>query len=138
MHPPAGTGRAFREVGGTQDAGIAVDVGDQLALVPDMVPGGQDIDAAIIELAAKALCQATAARRIFGVDDNEVDGELTAQGREALLDRIPPGAPDHVAAEQDIHAISDRLARPEGRGGAAAAGRVALLRGPASQVAAAH
>ena len=52
MQPPAGARRTRRKVGRPQDAGIALEVRDDLALVPDVIAGGQDVDAAIIELAA--------------------------------------------------------------------------------------
>ena len=85
MQPPAGAGRALREIGRPQDARVAVDIGDELALVPDVVAGRQDIDAAIVEFAAEALGQSEAAGRVLGVDDDA--------GRE----RIPAAAAAHAS-----------------------------------------
>ena len=84
VQPPAGAGRGRRKIRRAQDARVAVDIGDQLALVPDMVAGGQDIDAAIVELAADPLGQAKAARRVLGVDDDEIEREIAAQFRDVL------------------------------------------------------
>ena len=63
---------------------VAVDVGDELALVPDVIAGRQDVDAAIVELAAKALGQAKAAGRVLGIDDDEIEREIAAQLRHVL------------------------------------------------------
>src|SRR6516162_10384038 len=53
MHPPARTRRAFWEICRPQEAGVTVDIGNDLTLVPDMVAGRQDVDAAIVQLAAE-------------------------------------------------------------------------------------
>src|SRR5271169_6034711 len=54
MHPPACTRRAFWKVCRPQEAGVPVDIGNDLTLVPDVVAGRQDVDAAIVQLAAEA------------------------------------------------------------------------------------
>ena len=48
MEPPAGAGRGLREVRRPQQARIAVDIGDDLPLVPDVVAGCQDVDAGVV------------------------------------------------------------------------------------------
>jgi len=40
-------------------------------------------------------------RHVLAVDDAEVDLELLAQGREALLDRAPAGGGNNICDEQN-------------------------------------
>ena len=131
MNPPARTRRAFREVRRTQEAGVAVDIRDELPLIPDVVPGGQDIDAAIVEFAAEALGKPEPAGRVFRVDHDEVDRQFVAQPRHVLLDGVPARAADHIAAKQDVHGVPFRgLSEWEVRGEAASAVGMQTLRGP--------
>ena len=131
VQPPAGTRRALREIRRTQQARVAVDIGDELPLVPDVVAGGQDVDAAIVEFAAEALGQAESAGRVLRVDDDEVEREFVAQRRHVLLDGVAARAADHVAAKQDVHGVPFRgLGEWEVRGEAASAVGMQTLRGP--------
>jgi hypothetical protein len=41
-----------------------------------VITGGKDVDAALVKFAAEALGQATPRRRVLGIGDNEVEGEL--------------------------------------------------------------
>jgi hypothetical protein len=42
-------------------------------------------------------------RRILGIDDRDIDAQIALQGREMALDRFPPRASDHIAAQKDVH-----------------------------------
>ena len=100
-------------------------------MVPDVVAGGQDVDAGVVELTAEALGQAKSAGRILRVDDNEVDRELLPQCRHMLLDRVAAGAADHVSAKQNDHgAPFPDPGELEVRGEAASAVGTETLRGP--------
>ena len=128
MQPPAGTGGSLREVRRAQDAGIALDIGDDFALVPDVIAGGQDIDFGVVKFAAEAFGQAAAGRRVLGIDDDQVEGEPTAQGRHVLFYGLTAGPSDNIATKQDFHTgprAGDSL-----RSGAGSAVGVQLLRGP--------
>ena len=132
-HP--GARRSFREVRRPQQARITVDVGDDLPLVPDVVPGRQDVDAAIVELAAEALGQPKSAGRVFRVDDNEIDRELLPQDRDVLFNGVPAGTAHHIPAKQNDHGrpFLD-VGELAVRGGAASAVGMQNLRGPPWQV----
>src|SRR5206468_6946168 len=101
--PPAGARRASWEIRGPQETRVAVDVRDDLTLIPDMIPGRQDVDPAIVELAAKPFGQAEPARGVFRIDHHEVEGEFAPEARHVLSDGIPARTADHVAAKQDVH-----------------------------------
>src|ERR1700730_11973330 len=71
MHSPARTRRTPREVSRLQQTRVSVDIRDDLALIPDVVAGGEDVDTTVIELPAKALGQPEPRRCVFGVDHDE-------------------------------------------------------------------
>ena len=98
-------GRARRKIDRPQQARIAGDVGDDLALVPDVVAGGDDVDAGGVELLADLVGDAEAMRRVLAVGDDEIEREVAAQPRHMLDDDVAPGAPDHVTAKKHPHAI---------------------------------
>ena len=130
MHSPAGAGRPFRKVCGPQQARIAIYVGDDLALIPDVISGRQNVDTAIVKFAAQALGEPEAAGGIFGIDHDEVDREFLAQARHVFFDNLPAGATDHVTAKQDVHEDPSSGASKELRGRAASAVGMHHLRGP--------
>ena len=105
MQPPAGAGCRFREIGGPQDARVAADIRDKLALIPDVIAGRQDIDAAIVEFAAEALGQSETARGVLGVDYDEVNSEISPQLRQIFFDGVAARAAHHVAAKQNFHRL---------------------------------
>ena len=58
---------------------VAVDhleVVDDLALVPDVVSGGDDVDAELEEFLGQRRSDAEAGRRVFAVRDDEIDAAL--------------------------------------------------------------
>src|SRR5262249_47134039 len=122
MEPPAGTRRRLWEVRGTQYAGIAVDIGDDLPLVPDVVAGGQDVDAGVVQLTAKASRKPKPAGRVLRVDDNKVERDLLPQDRYMLLDGVAARTADHIPAKQNDHSAPfPDPGELERRGGAALA-----------------
>src|SRR5258708_12979867 len=79
MDPPACSRRVFREIGWPQETGVAADIGDDLALIPDVIAGRQDVDPTIVELAAKAFGQAETPPPILAVYHPELDVALPPQ-----------------------------------------------------------
>ncbi len=67
-----------------------------------MVAGGQDVGAGLVQLAGEALGQPEPGRRVLGIDDREIDREVALQPGKMRLDRVAPGAPDHIATEEDV------------------------------------
>jgi hypothetical protein len=51
---------------------------DQLALVPHVIAGREDVGAGIVQFAGHPLGQPKAVRRVLGVDDDQVGGEIAS------------------------------------------------------------
>src|SRR6266436_839965 len=119
MNVPAGPGRALREIGGPQDTGIAIDVRNDLALIPDVIARRQDVDATIVELAAKAFGQAETARRVLCVYHHKVDVELPPQVGHMFL---TASRPDRPMTSPQNRIFTDERSRRLGAAGSTAAG----------------
>ena len=76
MESPSGPRSVLREIGRPQHTGIAADVRNDFALIPDVISGRQNIHAAFVEFTAKPLGQPETACRILSVYDDEVDVEF--------------------------------------------------------------
>ena len=83
---------------------------DQLALVPDMVAHGQDVGTGLEELVGNHGGQPVTAGGVLGVDDDRVERERRPQLRQFGQQHGAAGAPDHIADEQQPHALSPRAA----------------------------
>src|SRR5205807_8626276 len=108
MEPPPGAGGSLRKVRRAEDARIAVEIGDDLPLVPDVVASGQDIDFGIVKFAAQTFGQAASRSRVLGIDDDQIDRKLTAQGRHVLFNGLTARPSDDVPTKQDVHAAPRR------------------------------
>jgi len=128
VEPPSGARGSLRKVRRAQNPRIAVDIGDDLPLVPYVIAGGQHVDLGIVKFAAQAFGQATACRRVLRIDDDQIDRKLAAQKRHVLLDGLAARPPYHVPTKQDVHTAPQ--ARNWLRSGAGSAVGVQLLRGP--------
>ena len=102
----AAPGRSLREILRAQEPLVAIDGGDDLASIPDMIAGGHDIGAGLVELARDLIGDADAARGVLAVDDNEINCESRPQAGQMFLDRVTAGAADHIAEEQNLHATT--------------------------------
>src|SRR5690606_8556536 len=92
-----------REIQRAQQSWIAVDVADDFPLVPDMIPGGDDVHARVVKLAADRGRDAEAVCGILTVQDHQIDVELAAEPGQSLADRIPATAADHVTQKKQPH-----------------------------------
>ena len=109
VNAPAGNARL--QIGWPQHAapalvapgGRSVHIVDQLALVPDVVAGGQNIRAQIEEVLGKLRRQAKAAGGVFGIDDGELDVVRRAQMADVLAHDPAPRAAEDVADEENVH-----------------------------------
>ena len=84
--PDAVPGRAGGKILGPQQSGMAVDELGRVLLVPDMIAGGDDIDAGAIELLADRLGDAEAAGGVLAIDHHEIELQIAAQARQHLGD----------------------------------------------------
>ena len=57
---------------------IGGDVRDDLALVPDMIAGGDDVDAGGVELLADLVGDAEAVRGVLAIGDDKIEREVAA------------------------------------------------------------
>ena len=97
-------------VGRAQDA-AAANVGfggdghvlEDLALVPDVVAGGDDMGAEVEEFFCDGGGDAEAAGGVFAVDDEEVDGVGFKDVRKVFADDVAPSGAENIADKEDIH-----------------------------------
>ena len=95
----------------TQQARLAVDEDQRLALVPRMVARGDDIGAGVDELLADRLGDAEAARRILAIDDDEIGGIARSELRQFGDHGLPARPSHHIAQKQNAHPIALALHR---------------------------
>jgi hypothetical protein len=106
----AEAGGADGIVGGAEDT-AAADVGvfgdgyvlEDLALVPDVIAGGDDVSTEIEELFCDGRGDAKAASGVFSVDDEEVDGVGFKDVREVFADDVAAGGAKDIADKKDVH-----------------------------------
>ena len=106
----AEAGGADGVVGGAEDAAAAgVRVGrdghvlEDLALVPDVVAGGDDVSAEVKDLVSDRGSDAEAASGVFAIDDEEIDGVGFEDVGKMFADDVAAGGAEDVADEEDIH-----------------------------------
>ena len=124
-HDPASVGRvedvdpaARRALGviqGPEQARIAIDVVDDVALGPDMVARGDDVDSDLVEFLADTLGDAETMGGVLAVDDDEVEAQAFPQVGNVVQDRLAAGFADHVAAKQYLHGRPIPPVRPRPR-----------------------
>ena len=78
-HCCAPSRRTRREIDWADEARLALDEHQRLALVEGMIAEGHGIDADREEFLEQALGEAEAARRILAVDDDEIEPPASAQ-----------------------------------------------------------
>ena len=108
--------RARGVVGGAQEQVLLDDVLDDLLAVPDVVPRGHHVDAAVQEAAGQGRRHPEPGCRVLDVDDHEVSVELRPEAGQDGEQRAPPGLAEHVADADHRHRLQ-RLAPSRLRGG---------------------
>ena len=76
---------------------------DDLALVPDVVAGGDDINAEIEQVFRERTGDTEATGRILPVGDDEINGAVFHQARQAVFDDVASGTSENVAYEENVH-----------------------------------
>ena len=102
----ADAGGAFGIVHRPEKPGVAVDVIDDLALVPDVVAAGDNVGAGGIERLADLVGDAEAMGRVFTVDDDEIKLQAASKIGQVFVDHPPPRLSHHVAANQYFHVMT--------------------------------
>ena len=103
IRAPARRVHQARIVGRSDQARLAHDVGQGLALVPGMVAQGQHVRARVEDFARGVLGDAEAARRILGVDHHEIQLQVAAQAGQVVGKAVAAGLAHHIAEESQSH-----------------------------------
>ena len=111
-HRSAAAGRAFREIVGPQQARLAGDVGQGLALVPDVIAGGDAINARFIKVVANLRRHAKTMRCVFGIHDHGIDFVFTADIGKLRCHRITRIAAHNIAQEKYSHSLCFLVIKP--------------------------
>ena len=112
-HVGAHPGASIGIVDGPEQARLAVQVLEDVAFVPDVVTGREDVDAETEELPGNVRRDAEPGGRVLDVDDDEVVVVPRPQELESRLDDVASGLADHVAGDEDPHLSAVRLLRDD-------------------------
>ena len=96
-------GVPFGKLAGLQEAVDARRELQRLALVPDVIAGGDHVGACRQRFAVDLLGDAEAARGVLAIDDHEIELEVGDEARQALPHGGAAGTPHHVAQEKKSH-----------------------------------
>ena len=99
--PAAAAGRAGRIVRRPDDTVGFVELAAELALVPDVVAGRDEVDAGREHLLGGLPGKAETAGGVFAVGDADVDVVLFADERKMFGQRLASGSSDHVGDGED-------------------------------------
>ena len=82
-----------------------LEVFQHLALVPDVVPGRDHVNAEIEELLSQWRRDAEPRCGVLSVGDDQVGGELLHQLSQTVLDDVPPRSAEDVTNKEDSHVL---------------------------------
>ena len=102
----AAAGRAFGIIDRADQARRALDEHQRLALVPGVIAERDGVGAGIDQFVVDRFGDAEAAGGVLAVDDDEIELPFGDQAGQPLDDDCAPGAADHVADEENAHALS--------------------------------
>ena len=118
--------RALGVVDRTQQARLGVDEGDDLLLVPDVIPRGDDRRPGAQQVNGNPGRDAPAVGAVLAVDDDEVDLLALADARQQVGDGAAARLADDVAQEQEgdrvVHEKAEKVATKGTKGTKKAAG----------------
>ena len=93
--------RARGEIDRADQARLALDEHERLALIEGVIAERHRVDAGGEEVLENRFGEAEAARGVLAVDDDEIELPAVAQKGNLLEERGAPGPPDDVADEQE-------------------------------------
>ena len=96
-------GGALGVVRRPQDAWLGIEIAEDLALVPNVVAGCEDINAGFEKLVGQRRCDPETSGGILAVGDDEVDSFFLGEVGGALLDDATTWLADDVADKEDFH-----------------------------------
>ena len=102
--PGAGRIHQARVVGRADQARLAHDIGQGLALVPAVVAQGQAVGPGHEQLFRRILGDAEAAGGVLGIDHHEVELQLPLQAGQMIAQTVPAGLADNITKKSQSHA----------------------------------
>ena len=105
MKEPAAPWRVRWVIERPQDRAIGLQILVDLALVPDVVAGGDDVDPHAQQLLCQGRRQSHAGRHVLAIGDHQVDVHLGAQIRQRVPDSHAARLSDDVSDEQAPHQV---------------------------------
>jgi hypothetical protein len=91
--------RAGRKIAGAQHPVLIPDEGEDFALVEPVIAGGDAIDTEGEHLIRDIAGDAETAGQILAIDDDEIELQVFAQGRQFRRQDFTPRFSDHIADE---------------------------------------
>ena len=112
-------GDAGREVERAQQPRLDADVVDRFFLIPDVIPGGHDVDAGVEDLFAEFARDAKAGGRVLRVGDDKIELVVVPECGHTATHKVASWASDDIADEEqsghdagDSPEIAMRIGRP--------------------------
>src|SRR5438552_7532553 len=92
-----------RIVHGSQQGSIALEIRDDLGLVPNVVAGRDDVDTAVENLLRGLDGDASSRGGVLAIRDDDVEPQFVSQSGYQRFDRMPARLPHDVADKQHTH-----------------------------------
>ncbi len=102
----AAPGGSRRIIGRPEQRFVTLHEIHDLFLIPDVIPGGEDIDVAAIQLFNDFARHAESGRGIFTIGDHEIDPSFLDDPREKLTDSPPSRLAHDVTDKEYLHGRS--------------------------------
>jgi len=81
-----------------------LEVINDLALIPDVVSRGENVNSQVEKVFCQRTGNAKACRRVLAISDDQVDGLIFHDGREFLLHDVAARPSEDIANEENAHA----------------------------------
>src|SRR5258708_1274497 len=109
IHAPAGHVRGI--VRGTKHAAlrpVPIAFGhlkevDDLALVPNVIAGGNDVNVQLKQLFSQRGRDAETGSGVLAIRNDKIDGLIADNAGQSVLDDVPSGPPEDIADEENPH-----------------------------------
>ncbi len=101
--------RTFGIIQRTENPVFIIDEAQDLALIEPMIARGEHVDAGCEQLVGNIARDAETASRVLAIGDDEVDVEPLAQRGELGGEHVAPWPADHIAYEENSHALPFEL-----------------------------
>ncbi len=108
-HDCAAARGGLRIVERAQDRCLAIHVRHHVLVVPDVVAGGDDVDAGVEQLFGHLGRDAETGGGVLAVANDEINLVFIPEAGQVFLNGLPAGPSNDVADHQDAHGLAVRL-----------------------------